>query len=419
MKNHLRIFLMILMASSNSATLASFAQAPAAGPSPRYSFALAYDESRQRLVLVGGFMRGTYLGDTWEWDGTNWMLVTQTGPSPRNAPAMAYDSRRKKIVLFGGDNRSGALRDTWEWDGQQWRQAANSGPPARSIHTLVYDSRRGKMVLFGGIANNALLGDTWEWDGNTWMQASTSGPAARFLHTSAYDTASGKLLIFGGSTALAPPPQNGLRGDTWEWNGSAWRMAIASGPAPRDHVAMAYDGARKKVVLFGGSANENSLGDTWEWDGQSWQQISASGPSARAGHKLVFDSKRKTVLLYGGFVGAGPTTELWEWDGSSWEMIQLTSVHESADQPQGFLLQQNYPNPFNQNTAFAFQLRAANLVNLKVYDMLGREVATLLNEWRSAGSHLVNWQPQDLAKGVYCYRLQAGAIFQTKKLIVN
>ena len=75
--------------------------------------------------------------------------------------------------------------------------------------------------------------------------------------------------------------------------------------------------------------------------------------------------------------------------------------------PASFALMQNYPNPFNPSTAIGFQITDYSLVTLKVYDILGREVATLVNGVKPAGSYSVPWQPHQLASGVYFYRLTA------------
>ncbi|HLA69030.1 MAG TPA: hypothetical protein VJN65_04930, partial [Bacteroidota bacterium] len=98
-------------------------------PSPRYSFALAFDEGRGRLILFGGFANSSVLGDTWEWDGMRWEKKSETGPSARNSPAMVYDNKRKSIILFGGDAGNRAFGDTWEWKGAEWKQLSLEGPP--------------------------------------------------------------------------------------------------------------------------------------------------------------------------------------------------------------------------------------------------------------------------------------------------
>lgn len=86
--------------------------------------------------------------------------------------------------------------------------------------------------------------------------------------------------------------------------------------------------------------------------------------------------------------------------------------------PSAFVLEQNYPNPFNPSTVISYKLPANATVSLKVYDMLGREVKSLVNGPQSAGSHSVAFSGSGLASGVYLYRLEAGAYIATKKLML-
>jgi lysophospholipase L1-like esterase len=84
----------------------------------------------------------------------------------------------------------------------------------------------------------------------------------------------------------------------------------------------------------------------------------------------------------------------------------------------GFTLEQNYPNPFNPRTTIVFETPKSSEVTLSVYDILGREVSVLVNERMGAGVHEATFDASGLATGVYLYRLQAGEIMQTKKLMV-
>lgn len=81
-------------------------------------------------------------------------------------------------------------------------------------------------------------------------------------------------------------------------------------------------------------------------------------------------------------------------------------------------LSQNYPNPFNPTTVINYQLPVSGKVTLKVYDLLGRELATLVNDRENAGSYSVKFDGSRLASGIYFYRLQAGSFSQTKKLML-
>ena len=85
---------------------------------------------------------------------------------------------------------------------------------------------------------------------------------------------------------------------------------------------------------------------------------------------------------------------------------------------EGFSLHQNYPNPFNPSTQISFALPAASEVKLRVFDMLGRNVATLVNSRKAAGIHTVNFDAGNLSSGTYIYRLEAGNFTKTRKLML-
>ncbi len=96
----------------------------------------------------------------------------------------------------------------------------------------------------------------------------------------------------------------------------------------------------------------------------------------------------------------------------------VTAVHDQGSLPAEFQLQQNYPNPFNPSTVISYQLPTNELVVLKVFDVLGREVETLVNQRQTAGNHSVRFNAANLPSGVYFYRLQAGTYRDTKKLLL-
>jgi len=86
--------------------------------------------------------------------------------------------------------------------------------------------------------------------------------------------------------------------------------------------------------------------------------------------------------------------------------------------PTKYALEQNYPNPFNPSTKIEFQIPASGLVHLKVYDILGREVATLLNEELQPGNYKIDFDASDFASGIYFYTMNAGSFVSTKKMIL-
>jgi hypothetical protein len=99
--------------------------------------------------------------------------------------------------------------------------------------------------------------------------------------------------------------------------------------------------------------------------------------------------------------------------------IDIGSVgNEASDQPFRFELDQNAPNPFNPGTRITYRLSAPQYVRLVVYDMLGREVATLEDGQRTAGEHAVSWEAGAMPSGIYLYRLQAGAQSWTRQMVL-
>ncbi|MEE9431221.1 MAG: T9SS type A sorting domain-containing protein [Melioribacteraceae bacterium] len=96
----------------------------------------------------------------------------------------------------------------------------------------------------------------------------------------------------------------------------------------------------------------------------------------------------------------------------------LTSVRSKKNISGGFNLLQNYPNPFNPTTTITYQLKDANNVNLKVYDVLGKEVAELINEIKSAGVYNISFNASNLPSGLYFYRIQAGEFTAVRKMLL-
>ncbi|MBK7629244.1 MAG: T9SS type A sorting domain-containing protein [Ignavibacteriales bacterium] len=121
--------------------------------------------------------------------------------------------------------------------------------------------------------------------------------------------------------------------------------------------------------------------------------------------KLFKDASYKlTCLIYTAWLNAGSPVSV-EDDNS----IQIVS---------GFELAQNYPNPFNPSTSIQYAISNRQFVSLKVYDVIGNEVATLVNEEKPAGSYELHFDANGLSSGVYFYTINAGSFIETKKMIL-
>jgi hypothetical protein len=154
------------------------------------------------------------------------------------------------------------------------------------------------------------------------------------------------------------------------------------------------------AVGAGGTICRTSNGGT-TWTVQpSGTEYSLYGVSFR-------DANIGTVVGEGGTILRTTTGGVvWVQDGSPVEMT-----------PE-FVLRQNYPNPFNPSTTIMYDLPKDSRVSLKVFDILGREVTTLVNEDQKAGRRSVEWNAIRLSSGVYFYRLEAGNFVSVKKLLL-
>jgi cysteine-rich repeat protein len=210
---------------------------------------------------------------------------------------------------------------TKEFD--SWFPRTPRPPDTRANTSMAYDARHHRTVMFGGQQASAYLGDTWLWDGVAWRLADPpTSPSKRAYGRLAYDAAREQVVLFGGLGAT------GVLADTWVWDGLTWtKLMPATSPPARYAHALAYDAARAEVVLFGGAdAAMKSSNDTWTWNGATWTQRSpAASPPTWFGSMAPWN---------GGLIfeaGNGTTFATFAWDGTTW-----TNLAPSG-QPAAFL----------------------------------------------------------------------------------
>jgi hypothetical protein len=98
------------------------------------------------------------------------------------------------------------------------------------------------------------------------------------------------------------------------------------------------------------------------------------------------------------------------------DIISVEKISEEI--PSSFILSQNYPNPFNPKTIINYQLPINNFVKIAVYDIAGKEIAVLVNEFLQPGTYEVTFDGSGLTSGVYFYKLQAGDFTETKRMVL-
>lgn len=118
------------------------------------------------------------------------------------------------------------------------------------------------------------------------------------------------------------------------------------------------------------------------------------------------------------FVQNSSSKEIYQSQFIAYNELGVTAVNDVRSIPAEYELSQNYPNPFNPTTVIEYEIPKNEFVLLKVYNLIGQEVAELENSEKSAGRHKINFNAEKLSSGVYYYTIKAGSFYQTKKLIL-
>ena len=231
--------------------------------------------------------------------------------------------------------------------------------------------------------------------GHTWT-ASAIGQGYGRVHSVAFqDQNIGLATTFVGNSPTTVKTTDG--GDTW--------FPITPPNRPTPHILEHVPGTTDVYVVTGHIWPGTLTGSAYTLDaGSTWINIDNLDHG-----QSVF------IAPNVGWIGGFPNQQgnMSKWIGT----VLPVQEEKNSSQPENFNLMQNYPNPFNPSTIIQFQVPNSSFVNLKVYDILGREVATLLNEEKTVGSYEINFNAVGLSSGIYFYKLQAGSFVETKKMI--
>jgi hypothetical protein len=151
-----------------------------------------------------------------------------------------------------------------------------------------------------------------------------------------------------------------------------------------------------------------SLGGRWIWG--------HTGGDLGVRTAMFFSPSEGTGVIY---FGNAHTSGFWNIIVDAlFDYAAPVSVEDEITLPISYKLYQNYPNPFNPTTTIKYQIPEISFVTIKVYDVLGSEIATLVNEEKVAANYEIEFNATQLPSGVYFYRLQAGSFVETKKMVL-
>jgi len=299
---------------------------------------------------------------------------------------------------------------------------------------------------FYSFAYKKTTDDGATWDANwTWVNPFTLAPLAGNVHALNYEVdaivdGAGNLHFAGTFVDTVSGANTGIyhiwgQGNTWQaekvasvnrtsmrlpgglrtlnevefatnWDGTIGILKWCDVPTAQDTLYDAF-----MTPVWGAPKNVQNITNTPAVH-EKFSQTSAFG-------YMVDNTTFRVDCMYTIF-GSGDTndvaeSELWYLSGVT---FQLTGVNDPITSPSKFELEQNYPNPFNPTTTIRFTIPEKSQVTLKVFDMLGREVSTLVNEVKDAGTHTVKFAGKDLPSGMYLYTLTAGNYTATKKMML-
>ena len=238
--------------------------------------------------------------------------------------------------------------------------------------------------------------------GNGVFRSTDNGTSWTAVNTDLTNTSVSALAVSG--TNLFAGTRGGVFRSTN--NGTNWTPASSGLPTNTSVPALAVSGTN----LFAGVSNFPTSGGVFlsTNNGTSWNSVSTGLPT---------DARVEALAATSTYLIAGNSNFL----AGVWRrpLSEMTSVERlSTDLPTHFSLDQNYPNPFNPATTISFGVPSKSFVSLKVFDALGREVSSLVEEELTAGTYSQKWNAEGVASGVYFYRLQAGSFVETKKLLL-
>jgi photosystem II stability/assembly factor-like uncharacterized protein len=322
-------------------------------------------------LFAGTFGSGVFRSTN---SGASWIAVN-SGMDSTHVVALIADHAN----LFAG-GEEGVFRSTNK--GTDWT-ATNSGFPWPGVKCFVISDNSIYAGTTNGVFRSTNNGDNWiETDSG--MTGRTTTQVLALVASDAY--------LFAGTykKGIFRSSDNGISWDT-----------INSGLTTLDVWSLAVSGNNLFVgTWFGGVFRSTNNGDSWT--------------AVNSGLSGYNDLDVTALTVFGADLYAGSSNAVWRRP-----MSEITSIeYPSAQLPGRFALNQNYPNPFNPSTTISFTISSKSFVSLKVFDVMGREVATMVSQGLPAGHYTKQWNASGLPSGIYFYRLQAGSFTETIKLVL-
>lgn len=406
-------------------------------------------------LIVGGQMTcagGVTINNIAKWNGTSWSPLG----AGVNGKVWALAVYNGDLIAGGQFTQAGSttVSNLARWNGTSWSDV--NGDMGSIVSSLtVYNNDLivgGYFTDADGFAANYIVG----YDGNGWFNLGT-GMNSQVMALDVYGT---DLIACGFFTTADGITANHIA----KWNGTSW-SSLGSGIAWITYSLGHYNGDLIAGGLFS-TAGGVPASAIAKWDGTSWSALGSGMGATPVGYNYVFALAEYNGSLFAGGMyetaGGVLANSIAKWDGTNWTDLQggvwyggsnaysvqaltvynnelyasgifssagsvgAASIAKWTEPPTGIndesaALQflKNEPNPFNQSTTISYNIANAGNVKLVLNDLTGRDIKTLLNEFKQQGKYTFELNGKDLSPGIYFLKIISGDKSQTIKVVKN
>jgi len=388
-------------------------------PYPVSGGQVVYDPSPQstKVYIFGGYSDSLQQAVDWiqEYDveKDSWRIV---GHMKQPRQQFVADLWKDTVLFFGGTVDSSKEKNTMEsWDFVPFSPTkvvddnTNFGRAFSTGHVINDD-----LYIIGGTPSGI---SSYQLPYITAYNLTTKQTTIKFDFTSEDKPRNRSTFIVGDNIYIFGGFTNGVTEKIQKFNIASQKLYDLTERliTARGDAAAIYNPTYKKGYIIGGR-NENSAAlssvESIIIKGDGTLKIEETASLNYPRTNLMVVNYRGAVAVFGGKDPKGkvvPYVEI---------LIGETVPVDNESIPTSFVLEQNYPNPFNPETFINFHLPTTSNVQLKVYDILGNEIATLVNEIKQPGVYNVKFNAEKLPSGVYIYKLQAGKYLAIKKMML-
>ncbi len=357
--------------------------------------------------------------------------------------SLSSDGNTAVVGAFRDNGFTGAIwiftRSGGVWTQQGSKLIGTGGFNYSKQGYSVAISGDGNTVAEGGQWDNNYLGAIWIFtrNGGVWTQQGPKLAGSNGFGSMVYQGSSVALSNDGNTVIEGGDADDNFGGSVWAFtrSNSVWTQqgqkfhgtggTGTTGQEQGNSIAITPDG---NTAVVGGYADGSDSGAVWVFtrSGGVWSQLGSKLVGTGSNGQEIFQGSSVSISSNGtlieGALGDGGHV------GAAWVFVYpgigITPI--SSEVPKNFSLSQNYPNPFNPSTVIKFQVSSYRFVKLTIFDVLGREVSTLVNQNLQPGTYEVNFDGTNLTSGAYFYKLVAGdpgsksgtSFIETKKMMM-